>query len=314
MIKLYTNNEAAEKHYQIVKPLIQEWITKVKTRKYVRKDGQRHYLTAGLKTYLTALEQGDNSLQPLICAHPSNFEGIIDYMQQHHPGSMQSGHADNIILGNIFLSHTYDDPKFKKLDFIKRIELDTCPYCNRSYIYHVKSGNIKPQLDHFFPQTTFPFLGASIYNLIPCCQTCNGLGVKAQNDPRMIGITNPYLIEIDQFRFTFEVKDIKFLNPLADKESIEIRFKNAIRGHLTAFGLSELYGQHTDHVLELIVKSQVSYSEKYRDYLRSYPGFDLSNKEIDRLILGNYSTIEEVHKRPLAKLYQDTGRKLKLID
>lgn len=315
MIKLHTNNDAADEHYKIVKPLVQEWIKKVKDRGYVLRDGQRQHLSAGLRTYLTSMEQGDDGLRALICAHPSNFEGIIDYMQHHHPGTMQEGHIDNYILKNIFIVNAYEDTKkFIKLDFIKRIQLDTCPYCNRSYIYYIDSGKIKPQLDHFFPQATFPFFGVSFYNLIPCCQTCNGLGVKAQNDPRTIGLRNPYLIEPDQFQFTFEVKNIRFLNPLADKESIEIRFKRAIRGHLSAFGLDKLYAQHTDHVLELIVKSQVAYSDKYRAYLRSYTGFDLSDKEIDRLILGNYSEIDDVHKRPLAKLYQDTGRKLKLIE
>jgi hypothetical protein len=150
----------------------------------------------------------------------------------------------------------------------------------------------------------------SFYNLIPCCQTCNGLGVKAENDPRQLGLQSPYLLNPAQFQFTYEVKDIKFLNPLADKKSIEIRFKQAIQGHLGAFGLKELYEQHTDHVLELIVKSQVAYSDNYREYLRSYDGFDLDNKEIDRLILGNYSEVDDLHKRPLAKLYQDIGRKL----
>jgi len=315
MIRLHTNNDAADEHYKIVKPLVKEWIKKVIDRGYVFFDGQRRHLSPELETYLESMQQGDDGLRALICAHPGSFEGIIDYMQEHHPGSMEDGHPDNIILKNIFISHAYEDTKnFIKLDFIKRIQLDTCPYCNRSYIYYIDNGKIKPQIDHFYPQSTFPFFGVSFYNLIPCCLTCNGLGVKAQNDPRKIGIKNPYLIENDQFQFTFEVKDIKFLNPLADKESIEIRFRQAIRGHLSAFGLGKLYEQHTDHVLELIIKSKVAYSPKYREYLRNYPGFNLSDKEIDRLLLGNYSEVDDVHKRPLAKLYQDIGRKLKLID
>jgi hypothetical protein len=91
MIKLQTNNDEAEKHYQVVKPVVQEWIGKVKRRGYVRYNQQRHNLSPTLRTYLTSMEKGDDGLRPLVCAHPSNFEGIIDYMRHYHAGSMQLG-------------------------------------------------------------------------------------------------------------------------------------------------------------------------------------------------------------------------------
>ena len=34
---------------------------------------------------------------------------------------------------------------------------------------------------------------------------------------------------------------------------------------------------------------------------------------IDRLILGNYSNPEEIHKRPMAKFMQDIGKEVCLI-
>lgn len=314
MIKLYINSAVAEDHFKIVKPLVQKRIDSVLTTGYTTYNKVRRYPSNDLRDYLTLL-RNDDELRTLVSAPPSAFEGIIDYMSGNLIGAITSGSDDNLVLWNIFISHSYNKKEFKKLDFIKRISLGTCPYCNRSYIYHLpEQYKVKPQLDHFYPQSIYPFFGVSFYNLIPCCQTCNGLDVKADNDPVSIGLINPYLLEEGQFEFTYKIVNINFMNPLADKTSVELRFKNAIRGHLNTFKLHLLYAQHADHVSELIIKSKVAYSERYREYLRTYTGFNLSNAEIDRLILGNYSTITDTHKRPLSKLYQDIGRKLGLIE
>lgn len=266
-----------------------------------------------MRPYLSSLLTGDN-LKTLITADPSSFTSIISYIRLHNPDFIIPGTDDNMVLRNIFITSAYDKDEFSKPDFIKRIDLDTCPYCNRSYIYYLSDRYIiKPQLDHFYPKSIYPFFGVSYYNLIPCCQTCNGIGVKEENDPMDLDLISPYLLDNDHFKFTYRVRNINFLNPLTDKYSVEIRFQHAIAGHLNVFKLDLLYAQHTDHVLELIMKSKVEYSDRYRKYLRSYAGFKFSDKEIDRMILGNYSTAAEVHKRPLAKLYQDIGKQLGLI-
>ena len=178
-----------------------------------------------------------------------------------------------------------------------------------------KTGNIKPQIDHFYPKSIYPFFAASFYNLVPSCQTCNGFGAKEEKDPTVEGLTNPYLLENDSFSFTYKIKTINFLDSLLDKSSVEVKFKNQLPGHLTVFKLDKLYEQHSDHVIELIIKSKIEYSKEYRSYLKSYrdKGLSFNDSEIDRMILGNYSKEGEIHKRPLAKLYQDIGKELGLI-
>ena len=192
--------------------------------------------------------------------------------------------------------------------------MDTCPYCNRNYIYYLsKTGEIKPQIDHFYPKSKYPYLALSFYNLIPSCHTCNGFGAKEEKDPHDEQLVNPYLVEKHNFKFTYKVKNINFLNPLLDKASVTVEFLHALDGHIKVFKLKDLYEQHSDHVLELLIKSQVAYSAEYRKYLGSYKGLKFSDNEIDRMILGNYSQEEDIHKRPLSKLYQDIGRQLGLI-
>jgi hypothetical protein len=74
-----------------------------------------------------------------------------------------------------------------------------------------------------------------------------------------------------------------------------------------------LYEKHEDHVLELIYKSQIQYSEKYREHLTKFPRLNLSDSEIDRMIIGNFAELDELHKRPLSKLYRDIAIELGLI-
>ena len=54
-----------------------------------------------------------------------------------------------------------------------------CPYCNRMYtttLYGKK--RIRPDFDHFYPQSIYPYLAVSLFNLIPSCGICN----KAKSD------------------------------------------------------------------------------------------------------------------------------------
>ncbi|MFT0714631.1 hypothetical protein [Flagellimonas lutimaris] len=263
--------------------------------------------------YLNYLLNNDN-LKNLILTKPEDYNGLIAGISAAHPNFVVPNSNENLILRNVFIAHGYEHSDFDKLEFLKRINIDTCPYCNRGYIYYLsKSGEIKPQIDHFYPKNLYPFLALSFYNLIPSCQTCNGFGAKEGKDPNVENLVNPYLIENHNFKFTHRIKHINFLNPLYDKNSIEVKFRHHLAGHTGVFKLDKLYQQHSDHVLELVIKSKVSYSGKYRSYLKSFKGLEFNESEIDRMILGNYSREDEIHKRPLAKLYQDIGIELGLI-
>lgn len=313
MIKLKRNNDEALAHFKIVKPLIETRINKVLNRGYITYKSNKQNLNDTIRYYLNDLLI-NNNLENLICASPENLPNIISGIRNFYPNFIVEKSLENLILRNVFISGVYDNKDFSKLDVIKRINIDTCPYCNRNYIYYLsKSSEIKPQIDHFYPKSTYPFLAISYYNLIPSCQTCNGFGAKEEKDPLTEDLVNPYLIENNNFKFGYEINHINFLNPLLDKTSVYVGFIHQLDGHVTVFKLNKLYQQHSDHVLELIIKSKVAYSEKYRDYLNSYDGLKFSEHEIDRMILGNYSKEEENHKRPLAKLYQDIGIELGLI-
>lgn len=312
MITIGLNDAQALVHFGSVKFMIQNRIQNILSRG-IRKDAVRISLSPALKNYLASLLD-DNELKKLIIASPSDLKTIAAFYKGSNAEFVKERSHSNFVLRNIFINHAYDNALFDKLEFIKSINRDTCPYCNRNYIYYLTADKkIKPQIDHFYPKSRYPFLAMSFYNLIPSCQTCNGFGAKEEKDPLEEDLINPYLLTHSDFKFSYTIKSIDVINPLFNKGSISVRFVKSVKGHMNVFKLQDFYDQHSDHVLELIVKSKLKYSEYYRKYLQSYKGFKFSEEEIDRLILGNYSLESELHKRPFAKLYQDIGRELGLI-
>lgn len=73
---------------------------------------------------------------------------------------------------NIF---SYDSLSKKMgLKIVESIDSSVCLYCNEEKIEMVKGRRTyRPDLDHFYPKSKFPFLATSLYNLLPSGKRCN---------------------------------------------------------------------------------------------------------------------------------------------
>lgn len=260
----------------------------------------------------------DKFLKFVITAKPSSLKRIIKFFEKQTDDKIRD--KDEVvskIIYNIFVTSTYEKNKyFDKLKFIQSIDLDTCPYCNRSYIYSInKAGSIKPEIDHFYPKSLYPYLAVSYFNLIPSCQTCNGFGAKGQvdtlNDKK---IAHPYEVNVNDFKFTYIPKIIDFMQVKKEKyifNDFEIKFAKSNQYSLDVFKLKELYEQHHDSVLELLIKKTI-YTKSYIKELKD--NFRFTDSEIYRLLLCNYEKDEDLHKRPLSKLIKDISEELGLTN
>lgn len=314
MINLEVMDAACRRHTRRVTPYIMKRARSILDGK-IGTPANPVVLSPGIRKLLESfLDEGE--VRHIIGARPGEFRGIIEYIQDNHYAEA-TRETDSSVLYNLFISSVYDKTdRFSKLDFIKDINLDTCLYCNRGYIYYlsgVDGTDIKPEIDHFYPKAKYPFLGLSFYNLIPSCQICNGGDAKGSKDPNDEDLVNPYELDDENFKFTYKISKIDVLRPLASKYNVEVKLRSRLEGNNRVFKLERLYQQHSDHVLELIIKSQCKYPTVVRDYLKSYKGLAFDNHEIDRIIVGNYTRPEDVGKRPLAKMYQDIARELKLL-
>lgn len=80
---------------------------------------------------------------------------------------------------------------------IRKLNIKVCPYCNRNYTISIdkKSCKTRPEIDHNLPQSLYPILSLSFYNLIPACPTCNHL--KSNKEIKY----NPYSQEDNDIQF-----------------------------------------------------------------------------------------------------------------
>ena len=310
MIPLKINTNESINHYLRIEGFIKSQINKVINKRI--KINKKFYTANVTETILLRKLKNDNFLRRLITSEASDLPKIIKLFNNFDSKVTETDNRLNRILYSIFVKHGYD-----KMDndlFINNISLDTCPYCNRNYIYNVSNkSRVKPEIDHFYPKGKYPFLGASFYNMIPSCQNCNG--AKGNKDPFTYKMKSPYLIDNNDFKFTFILNSLDFKSPLRGDSAISVKLKKPIfdDDKNDVFRLRDLYEKHEDHVLELIIKSKLNYNKAYRNYLNSYDGLEFSDEEINRLFTGNYTEINELHKRPLAKLYRDISLDLGLI-
>lgn len=272
------------------------------------------------RKYLEQLE--DKCLQILITAEPKEFLPIIGL---HRSLNKQSNVIINSkvketvlskVLKNVFIDNGYE--KLEKYDFVRQFKIDTCPYCNRNYIYSFeressdKKGSVKPQIDHFYPKDKYPYLGISFYNLIPSCLPCNGTEAKHNKDPKEEKMKSPYEISHADFHFSVGIRGLDFSkNGL--NASFELEMDKKIEGNVRVFHLDGYYQLHKDHAAELILKSELEYSKSFRESLSNIVGLTFDKSEIDRMIVGNYTDEKDLHKRPLSKMYRDIAIDLGLI-
>ncbi|HIF9536473.1 TPA: hypothetical protein ACX6S7_000676 [Photobacterium damselae] len=84
-------------------------------------------------------------------------------------------------------------------------DVTICVYCGLEKIqtYNTDDIRVRPDLDHFYPKSRFPFLALSLFNLIPAGGVCNQ---KHKRNTSMLGYMHPCLDSIQDdtfFHFSF---------------------------------------------------------------------------------------------------------------
>ncbi|MDZ7818511.1 MAG: HNH endonuclease [Aliarcobacter sp.] len=209
---------------------------------------------------------------------------------------------------------------YNAYELIKSLNINICPYCNRNGIHNLKKSKRTSELDHFHPQSKYPFLAISFYNLIPSCKVCNKIKLDKDNKKYI----NPYDDRFDfnkNMKFTLKIKDSTFL---FSENGFELKYrfaknvspdeKKRIVNNRKDFELKDLYSNHKDIVLELIQKREI-YPDSYIDDLfHQYEGTLFKNREdVLRHITGGYIDDKDINKRPLSKLIKDISEELDLI-
>jgi len=332
-IKVNNINELAVEHYDYLCNKFTFSISKRLDKSLSKYKSKRKDI---YKLYFKLLEYLKNNLTEIIIGKPIildkhkvklsdlseslNFDGNLKSKSIEETEILQD-------LKKIFKYSTFSSSGFQSGDIqysgnvlVQKINLSTCPYCNRNTIYSIKKQRRTFDLDHFYPQSKYPFFALSFYNLIPSCKVCNQ--IKLDNDNKEY--INPY-----DRRFNFN-KNMKFNLKIegatfgysTDGFKICCKISNdmlheeeqRIQNNIDDFELEDLYQNHKDIVLELIQKREI-YSDSYIDeLLREYEGSLFKNKEdLLRMITCGYVNDEDLDKRPLSKLIKDISEELEFI-
>jgi len=183
-------------------------------------------------------------------------------------------------------------------------EIFLCPYCQRNYVNIIQKDSltIKPDLDHFYPKAKYPFLAATLDNLIPACQVCNSRLKK----------------EIDFYK-------IKHLHPLKSTEKIfgKLKFlylgnKNMyIKGkstlsaeeqqYIKTFRIEEIYNTHTEVLDDILEKNKKYNYVKKHHILKTCPSMGM--RTIKELVFHEYINIDE-KKAPMSRLKKSLFEKI----
>lgn len=167
------------------------------------------------------------------------------------------------ILHEIFVDNGYENKNiFSKSKIVKLLELRVCPYCGRSYIYSIENNYrlkgshiVKPQIDHFFPKSKYPYFALSYFNLIPICHFCNMIGAKGDNDALgrrdHLRYPYPYRFKDSDIKFYYEMNSTDYFNP--DSFSVHINYSNGTLedGCRKDLSLDDFYASHNWEVFNL---------------------------------------------------------------
>lgn len=283
-----------------------------------------------LDEWILSITNDNYNLEDLITATP---EGIRDIVKQEKKSGIDfrtkaKGRDTEYEKAQYFLhlynkfstredKHFTGEIGYNALKLVESLDINVCPYCNRNFINNTKlvDKNNNPyikrmaQLDHFYPESQFPYLAVSFYNLIPVCGSCNT--VKLDD---YLGI-NPYEISNSDdhliFDYTFEES--------VDEYTIDtVYMSNHFFKNWNKLGLEELYKVHNNYLYDLLYRIKI-YNLLYRKDIANYFkkwGLDwdedsLTKEDFERIILGNNFLERDLSKYPLSKLTKDIVRQYK---
>ncbi len=208
-------------------------------------------------------------------------------------------------------------------DYCLALNLKVCPYCNREYINTVdrikldektELKGVRPDFDHFFPKSKYPFLSCSIFNLIPACKFCNQLKRDNFFKGELIYPYEEEFSEQGKFEIDFETgNDIDTINieedinlklnssndlsnPTLPRKKIK---KQLIDNSNSAFCLLKIYNTHQDQIKEFVKRIRLLRGSG----LKTYQAFDHELLDLYNQQSGN---AKEYAKKILLGLPTDT--------
>lgn len=287
---------------------------------YFKKDGYKSHMTNLQTTYVyktinKSVFERYLKAQPLdlIKMHNDLFKVIYD--GKHNIDEEKEA------LKRIFnYESAIDDMTDFSYEVATLMETNTCTYCNRQYTLTINENDshiIRPQFDHWFPQSKYLDFTLSYFNLIPACSLCNST-LKHGKSMTLKKYIHPYVDNDIGFRFDYHTigkdKDgIEHYQVDCQVESCSKKQQKRIRKTLDLFRIEEIYSAHEGLELRDLVELARANPHDYISNLIKKVLADTNMNEEDayRLLFGIETQKENYAKRPFSKFKIDIINKLK---
>jgi len=204
--------------------------------------------------------------------------------------------------------------EYSAYTLVRKLNVNTCPYCNRNYTVTVDKVKriTRPDIDHFISQGKNPLLGLSFYNLVPSCLVCNR-SVKNQQTTTYGKFIHPYEEGFGTAaKFNFLSLDVDSLSGLSENYLITLEH-NALEpekvkrciNNCKLFKLPEIYdASHHNEIADIVRRHYVS-GGKYLEMLHeTFPQLGTID-DLYKIAFGTFWDEDDFIKRPLSKLTKD---------
>jgi len=276
---------------------IKDWLVSRINKKKIRRDLKRELLA---------------DLEELIKSEPKKLISLNKkYLLKFPKKVNKKGKLEN----NKIITYIFNYKEFRRkfgYELSESLKIECCPYCNKNFtsILLIKSAidkKVFPEFDHFYSQSSFPFLTLSFYNLIPSCNVCN-THFKSKKDST--NIFHPYtVVKSNHFNFKNFPNDVASLYGSSKNITLNFNYNlslsenKKLEASLIFFGIKEIYEQcHTD-LIEKIIHKKIAFSDRYIKELQNT--YKMSFEEAYTILFETHLEENKLHKKPFSKLKKD---------
>lgn len=310
----------AEKHV--------EWFVKTCTEEKCSWDDSKTYRDFLIETFQLDNATFESAIKPFLIGEKDiieefrkiykKFNGVKQKPPKKENGKWISSYSEqdkekNALAKKIeeaFLYNYFEEPHIRESDwdaykFCRGLNIDVCPYCNRQYIFTVavhKKGMHKdnkkcitrPEIDHYYPKSIYPYLSCNLFNFIPSCPTCNHTkSNKDDGENNVFSLIYPYMEKYGD-NGVFKVKyDNSFLDSdklfgeQLDEKKIELSIeakgpiKNKIERSKEIFHLEDIYNMHKLDLSDFLNRYKKYCEPKRREIIKLFHDSANVNELID---------------------------------
>ncbi|OVE70013.1 hypothetical protein CCS79_03110 [Clostridium diolis] len=172
--------------------------------------------------------------------------------------------------------------KWDAYDLCGKLGIKICPYCNSQRINTVVTKTediIRPDLDHYFAQSRYPFFSLSFYNLVPSCGFCN-TSIKSTKELDIEKHLHPYLDETN-CKFDYSIKNVDAFWGKEEEFDIilnpDIKIDSKSNKSLEFFYILTRYQDYKDEVSNLLKIRAENNDERLKILKKTFPDFTTEN-------------------------------------